>query len=168
MNNENQWVYDMDGVVQRIIKVRKDAHLTRIQMSQRLKVTESTYYKYEQGKLYPAGETLICFANFFGLSLHWIYFGQAPMYRKDLADRREMETRIKEAEEENIALREQMAREKEDQRRKEEEDKRRMSETLPVTKPEIRDLVRDMEKIPILFYDIMLQYHRFKEQKGDQ
>ncbi len=152
MNKNNQNTLDMDDVVHRIIKVRKEKKLTKIQMSRYLKVTDSTYYKYEKRIRFPTAEPLVNFAKAFGLSLQWVFLGQGPMLWKDLIEQ-----------EKYTQLQNQLTKEKETLQQKEEEHKQNTINTIKITKPEIRELTQNMETNPELFYAVMLEYHRFKK-----
>lgn len=111
-----------------------------------LQVAPSSYYRNENGKTSPDIMSLRILGRVFGISLDWLVCDKGPMFYK------EKKTGEKEKQEEIL----EGAAEKGPQR-----------DPLDTLPDEIRELVIHMEQIPLLRYEILASFHKFKdEHKG--
>lgn len=62
-----------------IIKLRKEARMSQLQLAQKLNVSPSTVGMYEQGRRMPAIEILIQMASLFGVSLDYLITGSEKL-----------------------------------------------------------------------------------------
>ena len=66
-------------VNKRIKTVRKYYNINQIKMAEYLSVNQSTYSRYEAGKLEPNNHFLFTFCDFFNINLNWLIKGQGEM-----------------------------------------------------------------------------------------
>lgn len=62
----------MDTVTSRLIKLREDNGLTKIEMAKRIGINKSTITRYETGEMKPTLDVLIKIKQCFGVSLDWL------------------------------------------------------------------------------------------------
>lgn len=72
-------------VGQRLRELRKSKDLTQAQVAEGINCTPSAYNRYETGEREPSMETLAMLAEFFGVSLDYLY-GKAPLSDSVLSD----------------------------------------------------------------------------------
>lgn len=63
---------------QRLKELRKSKHLTQAQVAEGINCTTAAYTRYEAGDREPSMETLAMLAEFFGVSMDYLY-GMAPL-----------------------------------------------------------------------------------------
>lgn len=62
----------MDTVTSRLIKLREDNGLTKIEMAKKIGINKSTITRYETGEMKPTLDVLIKIKQSFGVSLDWL------------------------------------------------------------------------------------------------
>jgi len=103
-----------------------------------LQLVPSSYYRNENGKTCPDIMSLQILGREFGISLDWLVCDKGPMFYKE-KDREESQEEIPEAAE-----------------------KEPLQDPLDTLPDEIKELVKHMERIPLLRYEILASFHRFK------
>jgi len=136
-------------VGQKLRGLREEFNLTVPEMSERLRLKANTYRKNESGVAFPSPNTLHHLVKEFAISLDWFFFNHGPQYFKQKDREEELEGKIKE-------LQSQL---------EEAENTTAAGSGLP---SEVKELVDHMAKTPLLHYEILAQYHRFKmNHKGE-
>ncbi len=125
----------------RLMKVRKEFKLHKREMASRLMVSHSTYHRYETDRALPGIEVFTKLFVDFGVSLNYLLFGKGPVYWKDIPSSKELSTKNST----NGTV--------------------KGNQTGQELAPEIKELIEYLEKEPVLRYDILGTYHRYKEQK---
>ena len=59
-------------LAERLKELRKEAHLTQVELARRLVIGQSSYADWERGKKNPTQENLIKIAQFFDISLDYL------------------------------------------------------------------------------------------------
>ena len=72
-------------VGQRLRELRKARHLTQAQVAHGINCTATAYNRYENGARQPSMETLAMLAEYFDVSLDYLY-GRAPLSDAALTD----------------------------------------------------------------------------------
>ncbi len=72
-------------VGQRLRELRKSRDLTQAQVAEGINCTPAAYNRYETGEREPSMETLAMLADYFGVSLDYLY-GRAPLSESALSD----------------------------------------------------------------------------------
>jgi len=121
----------------KLMKLREQEGWSQTEMAGRLGVTPSAYHKNEKGENTPCIETLHRLWGKLGISMNWLFFDDGPKYRKDSGGR-----------EQELA--------------KEVETLKQERAAAIVGKPEVRELLECMERVPMLYHDIMLRFQQFK------
>lgn len=144
---------------ERLVQFRKKFAYNRTQMATHLGLRRNAYYKNETGLSLPGLGTLYRLAMEHHLSMDWFFFGKGPMYYDEKEKDKEivelktqleqMQKKILELEQEN-----KLACEGEDQKEK--------KAVQVEIKPEIKELIENMEEVPLLYYEILTHYQRFK------
>ncbi len=129
----------------RLIKLRERLNFSAREMRERLGVTRSAYWKYEAGEGFPGFNSIKLLSDQFGVSMDWLMFEKGPMFFKE----KEKKAELEELKRENTRLLEKV----------EEVEKRRDEEKM---KPELAELFRHMENIPVLRYELLTDFHKFK------
>lgn len=62
----------MDAITSRLIKLREDNGLTKIEMAKKIGINKSTITRYETGEMKPTLDVLIKIKQTFGVSLDWL------------------------------------------------------------------------------------------------
>jgi transcriptional regulator with XRE-family HTH domain len=123
----------------RIKRAREALQYSQDKMAQQLGITRTTLNRYEQAGLFPGSLTLKALVNALGISLNWLVGGQGPMLLPE-------QTRAPEA------------------------PPAAQQETAAAVEPmpdDIKELWRHMEQIPLLRYEILRCYHKFKLDHQD-
>lgn len=118
---------------QRLSKVRKRLKYSQERMGAFFGIGRSSYTKYEYGKVFPGPAALESLANTYDISLDWLIAGKGPEYYK----------------------------EKEQPQPVEEKEAPAVSSLAPLL-PDIKELLEQMEHIPLLRYEVLAFFHRFK------
>jgi transcriptional regulator with XRE-family HTH domain len=126
-------------------KLRKLLNLSRKEMAARLGLTRSGYTRNENGDTFPGKSTLRRLSKDFDISMDWLFFDRGPMYFQEKLPE-EKEPPVKEQEEPP----------------REEEEKRtpRIEEVMP----DVRELLDHMEQDPLLRYEMLLTFYKYKKE----
>lgn len=135
----------------KLAQLRKIKDYTRPQMASYLGITGSGYRKNENGVSLPDLKTLYRLVMEDQVSLDWLIFGKGPMYFND-------KERIAEIDE----LKKQLALKTEKEKTVLADNEKEKKVDRPDLKPGIRELVEHMETIPLLYYEILAHFQRFK------
>ena len=121
----------------KLMKIREQESWSQTEMAARLGVTASAYHKNEKGENTPCIASLHRLWKDFDISMNWLFFDAGPKFRKD-SSRKEQELAI-------------------------EVERLKQGRTAAIVeKPEVRELLECMERIPMLYHDIMLRFQQFK------
>ncbi|NIM15965.1 MAG: helix-turn-helix domain-containing protein [Candidatus Aminicenantes bacterium] len=146
----------IQGAGLRLKKVRELLNFPRKEMARRLDVKNVTYYKNENGETFPGLQTLSRLSNEFDISMDWFLFNKGPVYYKEKGSEAELEKAQEELE---------MEREKKGKKGK------AVEETAAGTeiemKPEVKALLAHMERIPLLYHEVLVHFQRFKIENRD-
>jgi len=135
----------------KLAQLRKLKDYTRPQMAGYLGITGSGYRKNENGVSLPDLKTLYRLVMEDQVSLDWLIFSKGPMYFND-------KERIAEIDE----LKKQLALKTEKEKTVLADNEKVKKVAWPDLKPGIKELVEHMEAIPLLYYEILGQFQRFK------
>ena len=72
-------------VGQRLRELRKSKYLTQAQVAESINCTTAAYNRYETGEREPSMETLISLADYYGVSMDYLY-GRAPLSNPALTE----------------------------------------------------------------------------------
>ncbi len=122
-------------------KLRKAAGYSQREMGAHLGLTGSSYNKNEKGLTFPNINTLRRLSETFAVSMDWLLFEKGPAHRKDL-------------EKGSGASRGESGAEQS------------KSSTIE-TKPEVRELLDCMARVPLLYHEILVHFQRFKVDNRD-
>jgi len=136
-------------------------------MASRLGISRGAYNKNERGINFPCIDTQRRLSEDFDISMDWLLFNKGAMFYKE-KDVRERERELEQAVEE-------LKRQLEEERKKHEAEYKRLEAECKrhekaaqdkaaglEIKPEVRELLDTMERVPMLFYEIMLHFQKFK------
>ncbi len=174
-----------ETITDRIKLVRLKENFDQRGMAGQLRVEWTTYYKYETGERRPGWNVLHRMVRTFNLSFDWLLLGKGEMYFNEQVPKYEMESKLKEMEQGHRQQLETLETDLEEKRRQaletekesasaEKKDLREQVKGLteklkdqepnviPGLKPEVKELVQVMDNVPMLYYEIMLQFQRFK------
>lgn len=140
----------LPGAGERIKKVRQMLGYSKKQMAGYLELSLSAYYKNEASEAFPRIETLYRLAKDHDISLDWFMLGKGTMLCKDKPGLEEMENKIEELKKE-LAMK----------RKQDKEDTGEKAIEIKV-KPEVRELVQHMQRIPWLYHEVLAFFHEFK------
>ena len=128
-------------IAYKLRKLREPLKLTHKEMAERLHLEKSTYTRYENAETAPRFTTLCKLGTEFGVSLDWFILNRGLKYYA------EIEEKVKEAEE-----------------------AKREPEPNPLDNlpGDVKDLLDHMEQIPTLRYEVLLFFHRYKEEHKDR
>jgi transcriptional regulator with XRE-family HTH domain len=123
----------------RIIELRRKLGYSTKNMGNCLNASQTSYRRYEQGKILPGYLGLYSIAEKLGISLDWLVCGKGPVYYK------EKETK-------DLA----------------EEKKETLQDLLPgSSQEEIKDLLGHMNRIPLLRHEILAYFYKFKSENKE-
>jgi len=132
-------------------KVRNNLNHSRPQMAARIGVVNSSYVRNENGQTCPDIISLRTLGKALDISLDWFICDKGPMYYKEKEEKPEKKPKEKigEIQEEMKEVRAPAA------------EKEPGNETWP---KEIRELLDHMERIPLLRYELLAYFYKFKEE----
>ena len=113
-------------------KLRGDLDYSAAEMASQLGIGRTAYYKNENGDTFPGYPSLRCLSEDYGISMDWLIFNKGPMYYID----KDAET--EEGYEENDPVVEMKK------------------------KPEMMELVEHMSRIPLLYYEVLHLFQKFR------
>jgi transcriptional regulator with XRE-family HTH domain len=128
--------------------MRQQEKWSKSQMAVRLGITPGGYIKNETGENSPGIKTLHLLWKEFDISMNWLFFDDGPKFRKDYQKEKiELQQTVEKLEGELAALREIVS-----------------AKTM---QPEVKELLKCMEQLPVLFYDIMFHFQKCKLEYKD-
>lgn len=151
-------------VGRRLTMLRRQLGFSRPEMAKRFGISSNALGKNEHGDSSPNTQTLHRLASDFDISMDWLLFNKDPMYYKDKKTMEELEQEIAELKKELDLARQQLAV---SEKEKPTESKEMGTAAVPQLEPEVRELVEQMGKIPLLHHEILAHFHRFKRENKD-
>ncbi|MCP4215217.1 MAG: helix-turn-helix transcriptional regulator [bacterium] len=131
---------------------------TKAQMATLFGISSNFYRATERGLYRPSMKTLLIMSNTYGISLDWFFFDKAPMLK--VVKERE-ERKIRELETERTTLLEKI-KTLENERKGLLDEKEARGDNIH---PEVTKMVIEMSSNPVLQYDLLSQFYRYKEKK---
>ncbi len=158
-------------VASRLKIVREQAGCTGRAMASRLGITPGGYTKNEQGMNFPRLDTLQRLSEVFHVSLDWLLLNKGPMYYKEKGEKgRELEQTVDRLEQTREEL-EQKVTELESQLEVERRERERVAQEKAAaieSNPEVRTLLDYMERVPVFYHELMLYFHKYKDDKEEK
>ncbi|NIM12854.1 MAG: helix-turn-helix domain-containing protein [Candidatus Aminicenantes bacterium] len=147
-------------------KLREQEGWSKTEMASRLGVTPSGYGKNEKGVNTPGIVTLQRLRERFDLTMDWLFFDEGPRTRQEKKKREtQLEQELEELKRELAAQREAYEQVLEEKTRQDKEWQEKAA-ALEL-KPEVKELLEQMVRIPMLYYQIMLSYQKFKVENKE-
>ena len=140
----------LKGIGERLRLVRKQLNYSAQEMAARLGLNYNSYYKNENSVTYPGLKTLYQVSEAHDISMDWLLFGKGPMYCREKGKEKELAELGKELE----LMREKM---------KDQEGKVAGIKL----KPELKELLEHMERIPLLYHEVLAYFQRFKMENRE-
>jgi len=136
------------AIAGRLQKLRTEAGYSKEAMAAHLGVTGSGYYKNEQGMNFPNMTILETLSEKDDISMDWLLMGKGPKhFMKGLGRVRELENELETAKNKLEGAGQQ---------------------SPPIeSKPEVRELLDCMERVPLLYHEILVHFQRFKVDNRD-
>jgi transcriptional regulator with XRE-family HTH domain len=125
----------------RIRKLREQFNLSQGVMARKFNLSNSGYFKNETGNTFPGVRTLYRLSTEHGISMDWLLFGKGPQYYKGKEKEVELELELEKKEEEKNAAIDM--------------------------KPEVRELLDYMARIPLLYHEILVHFQNFRVEKKE-
>jgi transcriptional regulator with XRE-family HTH domain len=127
----------------RLKKIRKSLTYTQEKMGSYLGVKRPSYDRYERGEVFPGPKALIVLANTFKVSLDWLIANKGTMIYSE-----------KQPPAVNVQQPEEQAQPQ--------------AKTGPdVVTADVQELLEHMERIPLLRYEVLTLFHKFKLKNKD-
>ncbi|MDQ1350468.1 MAG: Helix-turn-helix protein [Acidobacteriota bacterium] len=124
----------------RLAQLRETLELSKNKMAGKINISRAAFQRNEEGQWFPEYSTLVKLSSVFGVSLDWLLVNKGPMYYKQ---------KIAETE-------------------KTDDDSVKSRNGSLVMREEYRDLLDNLEKYPVLRYEVLLQVQKFLENKQGQ
>ena len=131
-------------------QVRDTLKYSRPTMAYEVGVVRSSYLKYENGVTCPDIQTLHILGNKFNISLDWLVCNKGSMYYRAKEKTPEVEKPPEKPQDSPTPVEPVI-------------EKKPAPATLETIPVEIRELLDHMIGIPLLRYEILVSFHRFKE-----
>ncbi|MGD2090445.1 MAG: helix-turn-helix transcriptional regulator [Candidatus Aminicenantes bacterium] len=140
--------------------LRRQLGYSRTEMAEQFGISNNALGKNENGESFPNVQTLHRLASQFDISMDWFLFNKGSMYYKEKKTTEELEKEVA-----------RLQKELEQARMIDKETKQEIIEGVPDAEPQlapdVRELVEHMAKIPLLHYEILAYFHRFKMENKD-
>ena len=149
-------------VAAKLKKIREQMGCDQKQMAARLGVTLSAYYKNEYGQYLPSLSSLSRLVEDYKISVDWLFFNKGSMYYEEKGKKeRELEETVKKLTSELEQERRNLAEKSRawDQERQLQQEKNAFIET----RPELKELLEDMERNPIFYHELMIYFQKYKQ-----
>lgn len=143
----------------RLEEFRKGLEYSRPQMAAYLGLKLNAYYKNETGIAFPSLDTLYQLTTKNNLSMDWFFFNRGPMHYDEKEKTGEIEELKKQLAQEQKKL---LELEEEKQVMQAAEKQKEKEAAQADIKPELKELIKEMETVPLLYYEILAHYQRFK------
>jgi transcriptional regulator with XRE-family HTH domain len=141
----------------RLTMVRRQLGFSRPELAERFGISSNALGKNEHGESIPNPQTLHRLASDYDISMDWLFFNKGPMYHKEKKPMEELKKEL------DLARQQLAVSEKE----KPLEGKEMGTAAVPRLTPELRELVEQMGKIPLLYHEILAHFHRFKRENKE-
>ncbi|MCP5052154.1 MAG: helix-turn-helix domain-containing protein [bacterium] len=154
----------MRSIGLKLKRVREQFGHPRRKMAAHLGMSDNGYGKNEFGVTSPGLRTLYLLKTDFDISMNWLFFDDGPMHNED-------KKRVAQLEKENEELKARLAEalggnEAEGEGyRLQETTNQTLAPGQPGLRPDVKGLVEEMKRNPLLYYEVMAFYHRFKEDR---
>lgn len=132
----------------RMKKLREQFNLSQGVMARKFNLSNSGYFKNETGNTFPGVRTLYRLSTEHDISMDWLLFGKGPRYYKSKEKEVELEQVGEQVKKELV---------------KKEEEKNAAIDM----KPEIRELLEYMARIPLLYHEILVHFENFRVEKKE-
>lgn len=137
----------------RLKELRQQLGLSPKEMSHRLQLNIQTYYKNESGENFPGAATINILEKEYDISMDWLMFGKGPVnYNKE-------KQRVESLEKELAALKAELDK-------KLAEEREAAGKIVVDYKPGLKELLEYMERVPLLYHEVMVHFHKFKMAAG--
>jgi len=162
----------LKAVAIRLRKVREQLGYSPKEMAFRLEVSPGAYNKNEKGVNFPWLDTQRRLLEDFDISMDWFLFNKGTMFYKE-KDVREKEKELEQTVEELRRRLEEERKEHEAVRGKLEEECKKLEKAVEENEagieknPEVRELLEIMDRVPMLYHQIMLHFQEFKVDKAE-
>jgi len=158
----------MEKAGKKLDNLRKQLGFDRKEMARHFGISIPAYYKNESGKSFPGVKTLYQLSREHDISMDWLMFDRGPMHFtekvKDENQEKELDALKKELE---------LAREKAQELEQQLEEERVLRREWGLqgrkflgedAKPELKELLEQLSRLPLLYHEVMAQFYRFKEE----
>ncbi len=125
------------GLGQRLVKLRNTLNISRVGMAKKLDRSRTTYFRNEDGVCFPEFSVLFELSEKFDVSIDWLLCNRGPMF-------------YKQKESEQIPPPDPMEN----------------HDCMDSLKDEYRELITYMEKLPVLRYEILLNFRKYLEENS--
>jgi transcriptional regulator with XRE-family HTH domain len=132
----------------RMKKLREQFNLSQGVMARKFNLSNSGYFKNETGNTFPGVRTLYRLSTEHDISMDWLLFGKGPQYYKGKEREVELEQVVEQLKKELV---------------KKEEAKNAAIDM----KPEIRELLEYMARIPLLYHELLVHFENFRVEKKE-
>lgn len=132
----------------RIRKLREQFNLSQGVMARKFNLSNSGYFKNETGNTFPGVRTLYRLSTEHDISMDWLLFGKGPQYYKGKDREVELEQAVEQLKKELV---------------KKEEEKNAAIDM----RPEVRELLEYMARIPMLYHEVLVYFEDFKVKKKE-
>ncbi len=169
----------------RLKQLRVQLGCSRKEMAARVGLSHGSYGKCENGYYAPGIETLNRLTAEFDISLDWLFFNKGPMVFKEKGRTEELEKELAQLRKEAAGMQEKAAEMQEkaaEMQQELEQAGQKLTETENLLEqkktaeaiaaetalsPEVKELVDSMGQVPLLHYEILAYYHRFKMENKE-
>ncbi len=136
------------NIGKRLQDLREDLDLSNAEMARLCKLVKRSYIRNEEGATYPSITTLNQLSEGYNVSMDWLLFDEGTMYRQKISDTPPTPeiTETREQTDEN--------------ERAEQTERQELPEIA--SQDEVRELLEHMDRIPMLKYELLLQFQNFK------
>jgi transcriptional regulator with XRE-family HTH domain len=148
-------------------KLREQLGYSPKEMAEYFGIEVSSYYKNENGQYLPGLESLHLLSKDHDISLDWYLFDKGPVVYAEKGQAGELRNEL-EAARQKIAALEQKTGELEKHNEtltkecSEYREKASVSEKAAAVKPEVEELLDHMARVPLLYFEVMTHFQRFK------
>jgi transcriptional regulator with XRE-family HTH domain len=154
----------------RLKAIREQVGCTMREMAVRLHITSGAYSKNERGLNFPGLDTLKCLARDFDISMDWLIFEKGPMYNKEKEQReKELEQTVETLKQTVQTLEQNLEGLKgqlEEERKKQEKAAQARATAIEMN-PEVKELLDNLERDPIFYHKLMLNFQEHKLEKKE-
>ncbi len=129
-------------------------------MAEHIGVSYETYIKYERGHNFPNPSAMDHLLNQHNLSIDWFIFGKGPKYFLDKKEKEALENEVTELKTKLEGVTKQR-----DLAEKELKAEKSARAGIPEMSEDIKELVVQMNRDPLLRYETLLQFQRSRMQE---